>query len=310
MSAEKSRTNIDDEIYNCIKENDKDINSCFDISIQLNEDELEDVAKPMQVEPPKFLISNPVSMRPSQFPMNETKTNDMTITKNDVMHTVQQSFREIQLSSSKLSNDVAKKDECPPNPIESTEIISQKREASIYMPELPENTTMNMSKYLRQNESMTKPPAAPISHDNSIFMLPKEDGLTDVFSTNLIEEKTEAIPKPPNADMSMAAVGNLSAFPMIPEMPTMPKIGQIADAPKNVSIMGNKSQVMNRTKTETIKTEKKLPDTSIENITCGTANITTGITVNSIHIKEERLSPPNKKGEIFTNFLNRHFFTQ
>ncbi|XP_031628925.1 uncharacterized protein LOC116344486 [Contarinia nasturtii] len=308
--AEKSRTNIDDEIYDCIKDNDNDINTYMDLSIQLNDDEMDDmgpttenvVSKPDQTEP-KFLICNPVSIRPSQFQMNETKSNDMTIMKDEI-HSAQQSFKQIQLSSTKLMNDTARYDGSA-NVVENIEVIPQKCEApSIYMPEMAVDTTKNMSKYFKANESEVKPPQPIASNDLSIFLLPKED--TDVLTMNFNNEKTDTALKPSN-DISTFAIGNLSAFPMNPEMSKLPEIDIVTDVPKNISIINDKSQAMNRTKTETMQIEDKLRDTSIEE----TASITTDIKFNSIHIEEERKSPLNKiadadksRGNIDDEFYN------
>lgn len=56
-----------------------------------------------------FVICNPVSIRPSQFPMNDTKTNDTT-TKDDFQQ-VEQSFKAIQLNSTQTNSDVAVRQE-------------------------------------------------------------------------------------------------------------------------------------------------------------------------------------------------------
>lgn len=114
--AEKPYSNIDTEVYECIKENDVDINGYLDLSIQLTEEEMADVGsktEPLftQMTNPvsNFVICNPVSIRPSQFPMNETKINDTTI-KNE-FHQVEQSFKDIQLNPSLTEADVVVKQE-------------------------------------------------------------------------------------------------------------------------------------------------------------------------------------------------------
>lgn len=116
-AAEKRRTGIDNEMYECIKENDVDINGYLNLRIQLTEEEeMGDVGsrtdtfnKPLPNPASNFVISNPVSIRPSQFPMNETKINE-TVTKDDVQ-LVEQSLKEIQLDASKTENVAAGKPE-------------------------------------------------------------------------------------------------------------------------------------------------------------------------------------------------------
>lgn len=195
----------------------------------------------------------------------------------------------------------------PPASIDTSIFMLPKEDALTDVFATNFDKTETAPKPLIANVSMVKPPA---SNDRSMFMLPKEDGLTDVFSTNLIQERTETVPKLPNTDVSMVAIGNLSAFPMIPEMPTLPDIDFAAELPKNVSILNNKSQVMNRTKMETIdstkpdmdifKTKDKLPDRTIGEFinyeAAPSANLTTGIKENSFHHKDDRLSIWNKTG--------------
>lgn len=69
---------------------------------------------------PNFMISNPVSIRPSQFPMNITKFDD-TIAKDDVQ-SVERSFKEIQLSPSKT--EVVKVEDDSLIIVEDTEDLS------------------------------------------------------------------------------------------------------------------------------------------------------------------------------------------
>lgn len=114
VGATKLHTSIDDEIYECIQENDEtDTNQCFDISIELTSAELVQRAgqsmdlasKLAQTNGPelKLLIGNPVSIRPSQFPMNgtvfdhETTAQDAT-NADQMMH---ESVKDVQLNITK-----------------------------------------------------------------------------------------------------------------------------------------------------------------------------------------------------------------
>lgn len=95
--SEKPRTNIDDEIYDCIKEKDSVANGFLDLSIELTEAEMAELKTESMPKPMNFLISNPVSIRPSQFPMNDT------IAKNE-SRSVEKSLKELHQSSSKMES--------------------------------------------------------------------------------------------------------------------------------------------------------------------------------------------------------------
>lgn len=77
-------------MYECIIDKDNNTNGFLDLSIQLTETEManmesktETVVKQNQNVVTNFMICNPVSIRPSQFPMNETKFNDDSTIKHD-----------------------------------------------------------------------------------------------------------------------------------------------------------------------------------------------------------------------------------
>lgn len=112
--ATKLHTSIDDEIYECIQENDQtDIDQCFDISIQLTDAEMAYrgplsvnlAPSQTQVNAPELnlIIGNPVSIRPSQFPMNETTLDHEKTAQNvaNANQTVHQSVKEVQLNTTK-----------------------------------------------------------------------------------------------------------------------------------------------------------------------------------------------------------------
>lgn len=112
--AEKSQKNIDDELYACIKESEKqaDVNGFLDLSIELTSAEMENIGptpdatpKPVQNYASNFVIGNPVSIRPSQFPMNETQLNQTT-TKDEVQQ-MEKSLKEIKLEASNRNDDAA-----------------------------------------------------------------------------------------------------------------------------------------------------------------------------------------------------------
>lgn len=101
-AASKPVSNIDDEMYEMIKEKDTPICNFLDLSIEFTEVEMAMYAKqsaPVKDPIPNIVISNPVSIRPSQFPMNESKM-DKTVAKDEVTD-VEQSFKECRLSSLK-----------------------------------------------------------------------------------------------------------------------------------------------------------------------------------------------------------------
>lgn len=104
--AEKPRTNIDDEMYACIQDKDTVTHGFLDLSIELTEAEiaLGSESAPQQMPISNFMISNPVSIRASQFPLNETKINSTT-SKAEIQQ-VEQSFKEIQLNAPKVDEDV------------------------------------------------------------------------------------------------------------------------------------------------------------------------------------------------------------
>lgn len=117
VNVNKSQVNIDDELFEYIKEKDSDTKGFFNLSIQLTEAELTDIApkvglnsKSIQNDAPNFMICNPVSIRPSQFPMNETNV-DETSTKNDDGDERKESLKEFQLDVSVNSNQMTEKQE-------------------------------------------------------------------------------------------------------------------------------------------------------------------------------------------------------
>lgn len=102
-------TSIDDEIYECIQGNDQtETNQVFDISIELTEAELATAAPSVEIIPrqtqnhaAEFMICNPVSIRPSQFPMNATNINETTAHgETNFMH---ESLKDFQLDVTKLN---------------------------------------------------------------------------------------------------------------------------------------------------------------------------------------------------------------
>lgn len=124
VGATKLQTSIDDEMYDCIQENDEtETNQCFDISIQLTDAEMAyraplsvDVA-PSQTKTNapelKLLIGNPVSIRPSHFPMNVTVFNCNETTAQDETNTDQmmhESVKDVQLNITKTSSDAGQGD--------------------------------------------------------------------------------------------------------------------------------------------------------------------------------------------------------
>lgn len=99
------------------------VNNFMDLSIQLTEDEMADLgstSENVSKQAPNFLISNPVSIRPSQFPMNETKpSNNTTIVKEEI-----QSFKDIPVTPTRSSTIVVKQDDCSLIVVEDTEDLS------------------------------------------------------------------------------------------------------------------------------------------------------------------------------------------
>lgn len=107
--AENTRKSIDDELYACIQETDTNADGYFDLSIELTSAEkIEDIVPNIIVSQPKeaqnFMICNPVSIRPSQFPMNETRITDTT-TKNDIQQ-MEKSLKEVHLNASQQAEKV------------------------------------------------------------------------------------------------------------------------------------------------------------------------------------------------------------
>lgn len=102
-------------MYECIKGKDSGATGFLNLSIQLTEAEmtrdvginLANAPKQMQIASPDFMICNPVSIRPSQFPMNQTNANE-TIAK-DVES--DDSLKEFELDISKHSDKVVVKQE-------------------------------------------------------------------------------------------------------------------------------------------------------------------------------------------------------
>lgn len=136
-NPKKSPINIDDELYQCIKEKDSDINGFLNLSIQLTDMEMarsilpkpDIISKPIQNDGPNFMICNPVSIRPSQFPMNQTTFNDTTHTNTKMVeHDVEQvgeSLKEFQLNISKSSDQMsAKQDDISLIVVEDTDDLS------------------------------------------------------------------------------------------------------------------------------------------------------------------------------------------
>lgn len=123
---------------------------------------------------------------------------------------------------------------------------------SIYMPDIPfGDDTRNMSNMFKANMSIAQPPRAALEqsavYNKSVFLFPKEDTVTNVFGKQFGDDKTETILNLPDSmQMSVMGAGNLSAFPMIPDMPTLPDIDFEAANAKNMSVLAN------RTKNKTI----------------------------------------------------------
>lgn len=102
----------------------------MDLSIEMTEAEMlelkaktEFVAKPTN---PGFVIGNPVSIRPSQFPMNGTVNDircDETIAKDDVQ-AVERSLKEFQLSPTKDGIVATKTQDASLIVVEDTEDLS------------------------------------------------------------------------------------------------------------------------------------------------------------------------------------------
>lgn len=122
VGATKLHTSIDDEIYECIQEKDQsDTNAYFDLSVQLTEAELATTAPTVERIPPQtsnqapepqLVICNPVSIRPSQFPMNATNVINETTEQNET-HTNQimhESLKDFQMDVSKLNPDARQVD--------------------------------------------------------------------------------------------------------------------------------------------------------------------------------------------------------
>lgn len=122
---------------------------------------------------------------------------------------------------------------------------------SIYMPEIPEYHTKHTSKAFKTDpSSVEQPPAIDESavYDKSVFIFPKED-TTNVFAANFGADPTETASKFPNP-LQISMVGNLSAFSMIPEMPTLPEIDFAAEVPQN-AMAHSKFQALDQSKIET-----------------------------------------------------------
>lgn len=98
-------------MYECIKDKDTEVNGFLDLSIELTEAEIAMTSETTRKDIPasNFLLSNPVSIRPSQFPLNETKVNS-TASKAEFQQ-IEQSFKAIQLSPTKDDDDVIIKEE-------------------------------------------------------------------------------------------------------------------------------------------------------------------------------------------------------
>lgn len=135
---------------------------------------------------------------------------------------------------------------------------------SIYMPEIPdddENATRNLSRMFAASTSKMDASArkeAPRVEsqsraDQSVFVFATRDDTTNAFTANytekFLEQRTETIQKLPNLmQMSMFDAGHISAYPMIPEMPTLPNIDLDATKYEN---MNNQSQAAYQSMRET-----------------------------------------------------------
>lgn len=124
-------TSIDDELYACIIEKESDAVGYLDLSIELTSAEMNDFVampntpvNPAQNDVPNFKIENPVSIRPSQFPMNQTRFDD-TIAKDDVQQ-MEKSLKDIQLNASKPTDAavVVKQEDMSLIVVEDTEDLS------------------------------------------------------------------------------------------------------------------------------------------------------------------------------------------
>lgn len=83
----------------------------LNLSVRLTEAEMTKQIEnePQPIASPEFMICNPVSIRPSQFPMNVTVSNDTTIAKD--VEAATDSLKEFQLEIPKQSNKVDVKQE-------------------------------------------------------------------------------------------------------------------------------------------------------------------------------------------------------
>lgn len=135
-------------------------------------------------------------------------------------------------------------------------IIDTNEAPSIYVPQIPdEDATKNLSQIFGANSlqldlaSTLKPvcsavPNSQVNADQSVFVFASDDTVTHTFTANLMGDKTETIPKIPNPmQMSLFDAGDMSAFQMIPEMPTMPEIDMNFETTRNASRAVNQSKV-------------------------------------------------------------------
>lgn len=129
---------------------------------------------------------------------------------------------------------------------------------STFVPLIPEDdATKDLSKMFHTNTSKVETTKA-INQSNvynkSVFVFPQEDTTTNAFLSNFHEERTETVSKLPNP-MQMSLIGglNVSSFPMIPEMPTLPPEINFGN-----ETLKNMSHAIHQTKLETtLKTGDK-----------------------------------------------------
>lgn len=166
-----------------------------------------------------------------------------------------------------------------------TQQLPPANEPSLYMPEIPDEQTKNMSKLFKANVSRIEAPP-PLAADQSamynksVFLFQKED-TTNVFTTNFTAEKPESAPQLPNPLQVSMVTGNLTGFPMIPELPTLPEIDFAAEASTV-----NKSRAVNQSRAET--TQKVDNSIASQSIFCGFRE-DTNFTINQSNVTSNKL---------------------